>query len=230
MNKNILKPYFGEHNYFSKENIYKRGLQYYKYFMPRKKRSTDVTIDHGQNFFFSPIVAKRIHEVQPNVKLMLMLCDPAKQALRSHIHRKVKSPEDIKSQLFSNTSINEKSIHILHGMYDDYMFNWMRYYNPHQIFYVDMEALLENPVFVLNKIEAFLGVNKTITEDDFVFDQNRRYYCRKLKGIANCKIEEEESKEFVINADLLRELHNIYRPHNIKLLLMISQKLSFMQL
>ena len=58
------------------------------------------------------------------------------------------------------------------------MLEWIKYFNiGEQILIVDGERFIREPWHQLNRVERFLGLNESISRNDFYFDRRKRFFC-----------------------------------------------------
>ncbi len=68
------------------------------------------------------------------------------------------------------------------GTYANFMPAWLAYFKLGETMeIIDGENLIKHPWQELERIQDFLGLEREITRDSFVFNQEKGFYCMKPK-------------------------------------------------
>lgn len=176
-----------EPRYF--DMYFDRGLNWYRMNFPLQTQKFISNKLHHKKFITgeasgaylqNPHAAKRIYNLNPNMKLILLLRNPVDRAF-SHYKRKVKngseklSFEEIIDQEQSRidgemekmennenyySSIYHSLAYLTTGLYVKRLKNWLKYFSLKQILILENGDLLKNPEKVYNQAIEFLELPK----------------------------------------------------------------------
>ena len=236
LNPFIRYPPKGEVHYFDRNSSYLKGLDYYKSLMPLACQG-DIIIEKTPDYFLRPYVPQRVHDWNKDIKLLLSLRDPIDRALSDYNELKrlmYASIIPIRKEYLQNSfeylslnddgSVNEHFHSLRSSLSDLNMQNWLEYFPLERIHIIDADVLTyENPAKELAKIEAFLEFVPNITEEDFIYNSTKGFYC--IRG-RHCLPKGERYPE--INTIVHSRLVRYFRPHVISLKKLIGQQLSWM--
>jgi hypothetical protein len=159
------------------------GLNWYRSLFPtnlfkwyvRISQKNAITGEDTPFYIWSPVVAKRILKILPNIKLIVLFRNPINRAY-SNYHLGVRSGTEnlsfedaIQFELnrLKNTEINSKNniekfiiprSYIAKGFYAEQLQIWFKLFKPDQLFIASTEDYESNPQEILNKIYTFLEV------------------------------------------------------------------------
>lgn len=128
------------------------------------------------------------------------------------------------------------------GLYARHLERWLRYFRSDRIHFVSGERLVSDPSGELARVEQFLGLRPLIAADWFYFNTTKGFPCllRRPAAAASAADEATASSAAVattaavtssslrclgktkgrihptVDADVLRRLHDFYRPYNEK--------------
>ena len=69
------------------------------------------------------------------------------------------------------------------GKYAKHLENWLQFYPSSQLVIIDGEKLKTDPVGVMNKFQRDIKMTPFIDyKDNFVYDENKGFYCMKDRG------------------------------------------------
>lgn len=80
---------------------------------------------------------------------------------------------------FVGDAVNKSWGAIRLGVYHRHLIKWLRHFGRQQILVVDGQQLIDDPVTAVRQVEAFLGLNSSVTESDFV--RGRKFPCIRRK-------------------------------------------------
>lgn len=76
MNKTVRRPE-NEVHFFDNDINYMKGLDWYRSQMPKTRpENSEISIEKTPKYFHSRLVPERIHKMNPNIKLILVVRDP----------------------------------------------------------------------------------------------------------------------------------------------------------
>ena len=213
-----------EYHFFS-EN-YQKGLKWYRERMPYSLTG-QIVFEKSPDYFWKPQVPGRVFKFNPNIKLLLIVRDPVHRAISEYAMRKEgyekrnKSLEDLDKPFPSFEAIWTR---YLRWHYDTSIQNWLKFYKLEQIHIIDSQKFSENPVPDLKNIESFLNINHYFSDELFVLNSTKGFYCFKETGVPVGQADETNSMKCLrqgkgrkhpnISSSFIAELRRVCRPHN----------------
>ena len=222
----VLSAAYDELGFF--DSNFHLGLNWYRSLFPtlfskwmvKYNKKFAITGEDTPFYIWSPLVAKRILKILPNIKLIVLFRNPVDRAY-SNYHLTIRegnenlSFEDaiqVELKNLENTNIEFEhdvkkytipSSYIVKGFYADQLKIWLELFNPEQLFIVSTEDLESNPQKTLDSIYDFLKIPK-----------NHKLIPEKQK-VASYPEMKNETRKFLID---------FYKKHNAELFAMIGQK------
>ena len=168
---------------------YHRGLNWYRMNFPSKwqklvsyklKHKKFITGEASGAYLQNPHAPKRVHDLNPNMKLILLLRNPVDRAF-SHYKRKVKNGSEklsfeevidqeekrIKGEQEKMEKNGDYYSPIYHslaylttGLYATRLKRWLKYFSMKQILVLENGEFLRDPETVYNQAIEFLGLPK----------------------------------------------------------------------
>jgi len=220
---NIIAPERKEINFFSRPN-YSPDIGFYKSFFPffsfmNKKR---ITGEATPEYSFNVNAMKRIRELLPHIKIILILRDPIQRAI-SHYkaqepHRR---PESLRSaiqldlQLFRNRDHSgsqelnyEERLHsyVSRGRYIDYIPLIYQIFPREKILVIKSEDMFDTPVKITNLCFDFLGL------DNFSSIKSKNY--TDVKRMSDRILQRLKDPPEGIDEKIVRDLYRYFKPYN----------------
>ncbi len=209
------------------EYMTSNNVQWYKSHFPilfsksNKHKNSLITGEYTSTYMYHPDVPKRIFNLLPKIKLIVILRNPIDKAYSTY-HQQLLFGECITSfeetinaefrrmnlnkdfpELNSNNPSFENYVAyniIRHGIYADYLETWLEIFNREQILILNSDDLKKSKKETLNHVFNFLNVsNYDITPSD---NKAVRVTIRKYPPI---------------NKDTRKKLIEFYKPHNQRL-------------
>ncbi len=102
--------------------------------------------------------------------------------------------------------------------YAVYLQHWLKYFKLKQFLIIDTQDMITHPYNVTRQAETFLGLRHAVTEDHFVFDKKKGFYCFKLHPNATsmCMNGSKGRHHQELKPGLVKKLRNYFRPYNRK--------------
>lgn len=205
---------------------YNKGLNWYKSFFPLKS-NTKITGEASPYYLFHPHVPARIKKDIPNVKLIVMLRDPAKRAF-SHYKMERRNGQDplstfeeaiekeyertheetvkLNNNPFYKSIPHRKFAYAARGLYYEQINNWLKYFDKSQFYFIKAEEFYANPQHEFNEVCKFLNL-ETVSNIDF---SNRN-----------------EGAGGGLSEDTYQKVKAIFAEDNIKLANLIGEKFNW---
>ena len=201
---NSLFEYIGQHpniknasrreiHYFTLS--YWRGLNWYKSYFPTKiykknfeikNKSKFVTGEATPHYIFHPLAIKRIKQLLPNVKLIVVLRNPIDNAYSHYQHYKIggiekdtfeeaikqdKQRYEVLERLYNSNQVKEHSLkhvkmpYVSYATYVNHIKRLLQIFPRKQILFIKNTELNENPQLVLKNIFDFLEIKQEKIKD-----------------------------------------------------------------
>ena len=191
--------------------------------------------------------------MDPNIKLILIICDPIKRIISHHTHLlskpirygslnvslnledeildkngNVKIEQEIDDIFNRNIGLSFRNSLVKDSVYVMHLKRWLKYFPLNQILVLNGDELKQNPYVVMNKIEKFLHIEQFFRPDYFTFDSIKRFYCLSSKVTGNetkCLSSSKGRKHIgTVNSVLEKKLKTFFKPYNQELFKIIKQK------
>ena len=95
---------------------------------------------------------------------------------------------------------------------------WLEYFNLSRFLIMDNEEFNHDPVSALNKVERFLGLEHFITDEMFVFNKDKGFYCVQSNisdtGMACYSENRGHQKQNVVSEETLSKLSDYFKSKN----------------
>ena len=217
-----------EYSFFS-DNYYK-GLDWYRERMPYSLPG-QIIIEKSPNYFPNINATGRVFRMNPDIQLLLAVRDPVHRAISEYAMHKESFETNQAFRRKQNTAINinesfpsfeliwEKYIWF---HYDTSISNWLKFFRLDQIHIVDGDKFSKYPVPELRQIESFLNIDHYFSENMFVFNSTKGFYCLnktdyfKLNppGVMKCQWKGKGRQHPNVSSQMIEKLRSIFRPHN----------------
>jgi hypothetical protein len=171
-----------EIHYFDLWKHYSRGGDWYRSHFPlptRKAGRRSITGEASPYYLFHPHAARRMAEIVPRVRLIVLLRNPVDRAYSSYQHAVRKGTETLstfeeaieleearlrgeKDKMLADErydSLNYRRFSYLsRGVYVDQLMEWSRFFSSDQMLVLKSEDFFERPPDVLKLVLNFLGL------------------------------------------------------------------------
>lgn len=217
-----------ETHFFDKH--YKKGLEWYRKQMPPVKKGV-ITMEKTPSYFVTKGIPERVYKMSKKTKLIIVFRDPVTRAISdfAQLASRNRNIKPFEQHVFVNnqTKIIDTSWTIVKiGVYAQHLARWLDYFPLRQMHFVSGEKLISTPAAEMKRIQDFLGVERYITDDFFMFNKTKGFPCYRKRLDSekwNCFNEEKGRQHPVIDPSVTDRLRDFYRPFNIKLYSMIGE-------
>ncbi len=205
-----------EPHFFDKEDAdhYLGGYDAYLKKLPGSLPG-QIVVDKTPRYMRHPDVPERVHKMNPDIKLLAILCDPVAHKKRAKKYWPEQNHTLDEMLMTRDGKINLTWQAVWTGYYDEQLLNWHRFFKPEQLLLIDSSQLKQNPVPVLNQVERFLNIPVLISDKYFVEESG--LHCLNLHGKVNC-VHRATSGKPVLSDNHRKLLYELYNPHYQKLL------------
>nr|XP_039256789.1 heparan sulfate glucosamine 3-O-sulfotransferase 6-like [Styela clava] len=212
-----------EIHYFDKN--FSEGLDWYRDMMPTSIKS-QITIEKTPSYLVTPEAPKRVYDMNPSMKLIVVLKDPVDRAVSDFTqsfmkHRRRHSFEDSVFMEANHTLIvNSSKPNIKTGLYSKHLKMWLEYFPLRQFCFINGETMVTQPAVEMKKLQDFLEIKQVINEEHFYFNSSKGFPClkkREASGTPHCLGIKKGRPHPVIPTRASSMLYDFYRPSNTEL-------------
>ena len=180
--------------------------------------------------------AERTYRFLPYIKLLAVVREPVERAMSHYIQALERGKESkkftfdsrIASILDSNNhNIVKSSILFTQSRYIEKLEPWIARYGLDRIHIVDGDAFAKYPVDELRKVENFLGLKPFITQDHFVYNTEKKFYCRKENGESKCMPSRKGRAHPQMSSATRTRLQEYFKPFNLELFRTVGRNFSW---
>ena len=211
----------GEPEFLSEDINYRRGLDYYHSLLPRVSRG-QILIERDGTLWrkqFQERVKETYDKVNPNVKLLLIVCEPVNRVISWYTNSLASGARlpPVEKLIIDQTTgdINENYDGIKAATYDQRFPSWLKLFPRDQIHVVDGDRMKTDPYHELKQVESFIGARSFLRKDHFVYNKTKGFYCRNesKKGVT-CMGSHKGRPHPSVDPLVLKRLHRYFEPHN----------------
>lgn len=220
-----------EIHFFDIDDNYSLSYDWYRKKMPYSF-SDQITVEKTPAYFVEDAVPERVYEMNSSIKLILIVREPTERAISDYaqIHEK-KMLRNIAHETFEELvitpdtgEVNQRNVIVSRSLYHRPLDRWLKYFPLEQIHIVDGDVLVQTPWIEVSKVETFLHLEHKITKEYFYYNKTRGFYCIKQEVRNNCLNQSKGRKHPAVDPDVVKKLHEFYRPHNEKFFRRISRR------
>ena len=178
--------------------------------------------------------AQRVYETIPNIKLVAIVREPVERVMSHFVHHVAEGKEKpdtfdarIKNLLDNRTNENEKietTDLFRQSAYIDRLHKWLQVFGRDRIHVVDGDNFVKYPASELIIVEKFLNISSYFTDDHFVYNSKKKFYCLKKSG---CMGKDKGRSHPEMTEITRKRLQAYFKPLNEELFLALGQKFSW---
>lgn len=152
-------------------------LDWYRNFF-RQAKEDDITGEDSTTYISSTIAAKRIAEVNPSAKIIILLRDPADRCY-SHYWHLVRTGRV--AERFEKALPHNKNMIIQRSLYKHQIEHWLDYIPPQKMMFVAFEEFIHNIDKVIHNVLKFIKADpQKLTLENVETHRNKALYPRSL--------------------------------------------------
>lgn len=204
---------------------YSRGYNWYRQNMPVTLEG-QISMEKTPSYFVSKDVPQKVYQMNPSMKILLVLRDPVTRAISDYtqvVSKNATMPkfEDLAFQNGSHFGLVDTSwAPIKIGVYVRHLERWLQYFPLKQFHFVSGERLILDPATEITGVQDFLGLKRFITEKNFYFNSTKGFPCLlKSEGHStpHCLGKTKGRSHPQIESAAMERLREFYRPFNLRL-------------
>lgn len=140
-----------------------------------------VTMEKTPSYFITPEGPKRVYNMNPKTKLIIVVRDPVTRSISDYtqVKSKRKDLKKFEERAFINGSniVDTNWAPLRIGVYSKYLENWLKYFSIKQFLFVSGERLIADPVIEITRVQDFIGLKRVISEKHFYFNATKGFPC-----------------------------------------------------
>ena len=178
----------------------------------------------------NPRYPESVYKYIPNIKLVAIVKEPVERVMSHYVHMVVQSSKPLSMddfdmcarRLVNSSGKSEGNDHRCDGTthilttskYADPLTAWVDVFGVENILIIDGDNFVSNPVEELRQAEEFFGLELKISESDFYYDKQKKFYCMREEGNTGC-MPEKKGRPHPPMADSTRQLlKDYFKPYN----------------
>ncbi|VVC88990.1 unnamed protein product [Leptidea sinapis] len=167
-----------------------------------------VTMEKTPSYWVTKTAPKRVHAMNPAVKLIAVVRDPVTRAIMNSSVR------------WGGTwSVDASWPPVRIGIYSRPYRRWLRWFPKERLLLVNGERLVVDPAAEIARVQDFLGLKRVITDKHFYFNSTKGFPCllkSETKPVPHCLGKTKGRNHPHIDISTISKLKDFYRPHNEK--------------
>uniref|UniRef100_A0AAV2MIC4 Heparan sulfate glucosamine 3-O-sulfotransferase 1 n=1 Tax=Knipowitschia caucasica TaxID=637954 RepID=A0AAV2MIC4_KNICA len=217
-----------EVHFFDWESHYQKGIPWYLSQMPFAYPD-QLTVEKTPAYFTSGKVPKRIYDMNPDIKLLLILRDPTERVLSDYTQvfynrlQKHKRYQPIEYVLVKDGDINLGYKALNRSLYYVHMQNWLQYFPMDSIHVVDGDELIRDPLPEMKRVERFLKLEPQINASNFYFNKTKGFYCLRDHGKDRCLHDSKGRAHPHVAPAILQKLYKFFHEPNQRFFQMVGR-------
>lgn len=215
----FFPPSTSQVHYFNVEEHYRRGLAWYRAQMPFTVPG-QLTVEKTPGYFAAPQVPARVWDMNPAVRLLLIVRDPAERLISDYtqvLHNRLtrhKPYKPLEQLLLHKGHIDPGYKALQRSLYHQHLARWLEVFPREQIHVVDGDALIRDPFPELRKAERFLDLPPRINPSNFYYNTTKGFYCLLSAGHDKCLDESKGRPHAPLSTQALKKLCRYFRKPN----------------
>lgn len=176
--------YFAGHNRWTGKTLpYEEGIDWYRAQFPKLSDigASDKVFEASPYYLFHPDAPARIHELLPNVKLIMLLRDPVERAISQWFHntrrgnevlpmlQAFKMEKERMQQKYEIGGYDTRGYGLgaykSRGLYHEQVMRYKKYFSDEQLLILKSEKFFMDPNETVQRVFSFVGVDGTKVND-----------------------------------------------------------------
>ena len=182
----------------------------------------------------NPRYPESVNKYVPNIKLVAIVKEPVERVMSHYVHlvaqtdkplrmrdfdlcarRLVNSYPALSSKALGNDHRCDGTYHMITiSLYANSLKQWIDVFGVENILIIDGDNFVSNPVEELRKAEDFIGLEHKISESDFYYDKQKKFYCIREEGSTGCMSEKKGRPHPSMANSTRKLLKDFIKPYN----------------
>ncbi|XP_065342321.1 heparan sulfate glucosamine 3-O-sulfotransferase 6-like isoform X1 [Cloeon dipterum] len=206
------------------DRFHDRGFEWYRLQMPPTFEG-QVTMEKTPSYFVTRDVPKRVFQMNPAIKMLIVVRDPVERAISDYTQASskkldMKNFEDLAFINGSSKLVDTTWGPVRIGVYIRHLERWLRHFPLSQFLFVSGEQLITNPAAEMVRVQRFLGVKQFVSQQHFYLNTTKGFPCL-LKAAASpgprCLGKTKGRNHPLIKMSVIQLLREFFRPFNARL-------------
>lgn len=217
-----------EVHFFDWDSHYRRGVDWYVSQMPFA-RPGQLTVEKTPAYFTSARVPERIRRMNPDARLLLIVREPTERLLSDYTQvfhnrlEKRKRQQTLETLLIRDGELNLDYKALNRSLYHVHMRRWLSVFPRSRVHLVDGDALIQNPLAEMKKVEEFLHLEPQINASNFYFNQTKGFFCLRDRRRERCLHGSKGRRHPRVAPRILRKLYDFFHEPNQKFFEMVGR-------
>ncbi|XP_063534190.1 heparan sulfate glucosamine 3-O-sulfotransferase 3A1 [Cydia strobilella] len=208
------------------DKFYHKGFEWYRDRMPPTLEG-QITMEKTPSYWVTRTAPKRVHAMNPDVKLLAVVRDPVTRAISDYTQSASKTPSlprfeelaIVNGSWGAGGAVAASWPPVRLGVYARPLRRWLRRFPRERLLLVNGERLVDDPAAEMARVQEFLGLKRVITEKHFYFNSSKGFPCllkSESRSTPHCLGKTKGRSHPHINPATIETLRGFYRPFNEK--------------
>jgi len=148
-----------EINFFWEDEKWKKGIDFYQNFFQERCPNAIMQGEFSTSYFYYPVVASRINQYLPKIKLLVCLRNPVDRAFSNY--RNDIMAGTIPKTLSFQDALEVKDYYLDQGHYKKQFTEYFKYFSKDQFYIMIYEDIAKDPKQFIQQLFRFLEVDET---------------------------------------------------------------------
>ena len=168
--------------------------------------------------------AERAYQYIPNVKLIAIVREPIERALSHFVHFVDHDVIPLNATFEEAISAHNPYTRcpLYWSYYADRLQTWVDVYGAQNILILDGDEFVKDPFSALKMVEDFVGISNAIKKEDFIYNEEKKFYCVK-SDLIGCMGNDKGRTHPEMRNETRNELQRYMKPLNEKFYRMIGR-------
>ncbi|KAL3103439.1 hypothetical protein niasHS_002625 [Heterodera schachtii] len=225
-----------EVHFFDRAEFFRQGTEWYRKQMPLAK-TDEVVVEKTPAYFTRPAVPKRVHSLNPGMKMILIVREPVTRTIsdftqirQTRIERQ-KEPIEFQKMAFVNSEngsleLNTKFRPIRNSLYSEHFGRWLEHFSKEQFLVLDGDKFIREPLSQIRLVENFLNIGLGVHTEQLVHNPAKGFYCfRRNRAVpVHCLGRSKGRLQMTVTKQFRRVLASLIRPYNHRFFSQLNTK------
>jgi len=148
-----------EINFFWEDEKWNKGIRFYQNFFQERCPNAMIQGEFSTSYFYHSVVASRINQYLPKIKLLVCLRNPVDRAYSNY--RNDIMAGTIPKTLDFHTALKSKEYYLGQGHYKKQFTEYFKHFSKDQFYIMIYEDIAKNPKKFIQQLFRFLEVDET---------------------------------------------------------------------
>lgn len=145
---------------------YSKGLHWYRHHMPPTIEG-QITMEKTPSYFVTKEVPRRVHHMNPNTKLLVVVRDPVTRAISDYTQalskkRELKKFEELAFLNGTSGVVDTAWGPVKIGVYAKHLERWLEYFPLSQLLFISGERLIVDPAAEIGRVQVSISLDISV--------------------------------------------------------------------